>query len=104
MTFSLKARMTAEFVGTALLLAAVVGSGIMGDRLSGGNVAIALLANTIATGAALVALILTFGDGELFAFVERTDGGENLLHQKRRQAERGFVEQDELRPRHQRAS
>ena len=51
----------AEFVGTALLLAAVVGSGIMGDRLSGGNVAIALLANTIATGAALVALILTFG-------------------------------------------
>ena len=61
MRFSLKARMTAEFVGTALLLAAVVGSGIMGDRLSGGNVAIALLANTIATGAALVALILTFG-------------------------------------------
>jgi glycerol uptake facilitator-like aquaporin len=43
------------------LLAAVVGSGILGDRLSGGNVAIALLANTIATGAALVALILTFG-------------------------------------------
>jgi glycerol uptake facilitator-like aquaporin len=61
MRFSLKARMTAEFVGTALLLAAVVGSGIMGQRLSGGNVAIALLANTIATGAALVALILTFG-------------------------------------------
>jgi len=53
--------MTAEFVGTAFLLAAVVGSGIMGERLSGGNVAIALLANTIATGAALVALILTFG-------------------------------------------
>ena len=51
----------AEGVGTALLLAAVVGSGIMGDRLSSGNVAIALLANTIATGAALVALILTFG-------------------------------------------
>jgi glycerol uptake facilitator-like aquaporin len=44
-----------------LLLAAVVGSGIMGERLSGGNVAIALLANTLATGAALVALILTFG-------------------------------------------
>jgi glycerol uptake facilitator-like aquaporin len=61
MRFSLYARMTAEFVGTAFLLAAVVGSGIMGDRLSGGNVAIALLANTIATGAALVALILTFG-------------------------------------------
>ena len=51
----------AECVGTAMLLAAVVGSGIMGDRLSGGNVAIALLANTIATGAALVTLILTFG-------------------------------------------
>ena len=44
-----------------MLLAAVVGSGIMGERLAGGNVAIALLANTIATGAALVALILTFG-------------------------------------------
>ena len=44
-----------------MLLAAVVGSGIMGERLAGGNVAIALLANTVATGAALVALILTFG-------------------------------------------
>src|SRR5687767_6672942 len=54
-------RVAAEGVGTALLLAAVVGSGIMGERLSGGNVAIALLANTLATGAALVALILTFG-------------------------------------------
>ena len=53
--------MTAEAVGTALLLAGVVGSGIMGERLAGGNVAIALLANTIATGAMLVALILTFG-------------------------------------------
>ncbi len=51
----------AEFVGTALLLATVVGSGIMGERLAGGNVAIALLANALATGAALVALILTFG-------------------------------------------
>ena len=51
----------AEAVGTALLLAAVVGSGIMGERLAAGNVAIALLANTMATGAALVALILTFG-------------------------------------------
>jgi glycerol uptake facilitator-like aquaporin len=61
MRFSLLARMTAEFLGTAFLLAAVVGSGIMGDRLSAGNVAIALLANTIATGAALIALILTFG-------------------------------------------
>ena len=53
--------MVAEALGTALLLATVVGSGIMGERLAGGNVALALLANTIATGAALVALILTFG-------------------------------------------
>ena len=51
----------AEFVGTAFLLIAVVGSGIMGERLAGGNLAIALLANSLATGAALVALILTFG-------------------------------------------
>jgi glycerol uptake facilitator-like aquaporin len=61
MRFSLLARITAEFVGTAFLLMAVVGSGIMGEKLSGGNVAIALLANTLATGAALVALILCFG-------------------------------------------
>ena len=54
-------KLAAEFLGTAFLLAAVVGSGIMGERLSGGNVAIALLANSAATGAALVALILTFG-------------------------------------------
>ena len=54
-------RIAAETLGTAFLLAAVVGSGIMGERLSGGNVAIALLANTLATGAMLVALILTFG-------------------------------------------
>ena len=54
-------RVTAEAVGTCVLLAAVVGSGIMGERLAGGNVAVALLANTLATGAALVALILTFG-------------------------------------------
>ena len=54
-------RVVAEAVGTAFLLAAVVGSGIMGERLAGGNVAVALLANTLATGAALVALILTFG-------------------------------------------
>jgi glycerol uptake facilitator-like aquaporin len=53
--------LAAEFTGSALLLAAVVGSGIMGERLANGNVAIALLANTLATGAALVALILTFG-------------------------------------------
>jgi glycerol uptake facilitator-like aquaporin len=54
-------RLTAEGVGTALLLAGVVGSGIMGERLAGGNVALALLANTLATGAVLVALIVTFG-------------------------------------------
>jgi glycerol uptake facilitator-like aquaporin len=59
--FSLASRTTVEFLGTALLVAAVVGSGIMGERLAAGNVAIALLANTLATGAALVALILAFG-------------------------------------------
>ncbi len=53
--------MAAEALGTGLLLAAVVGSGIMGERLAGGNVAVALLANTLATGAMLVALILAFG-------------------------------------------
>lgn len=51
-----------ETVGTALLLVAVVGSGIMGERLAGGNVAIALLANSLATGAALGVLILIFGE------------------------------------------
>ncbi len=54
-------RVVAEFLGTAFLVAVVVGSGIMAERLSGGNMALALLANTMATGAALVALILTFG-------------------------------------------
>ena len=54
-------KLAAEGLGTALLLATVVGSGIMGERLSGGNVALALLANSLATGAALVALILAFG-------------------------------------------
>jgi glycerol uptake facilitator-like aquaporin len=61
MTPTLSRRIVSEFLGTGFLVAAVVGSGIMGERLAGGNVAIALLANTIATGAALVALILTFG-------------------------------------------
>ena len=61
MTATLPRRLAAEFIGTGFLVAAVVGSGIMGERLAGGNVAIALLANTIATGAALVALILAFG-------------------------------------------
>jgi len=58
---TLSRRLVAEALGTALLLAVVIGSGIMAERLSGGNVAIALLANTIATGAGLVALILMFG-------------------------------------------
>jgi glycerol uptake facilitator-like aquaporin len=61
MTTDLTRRTVAEGLGTALLLATVIGSGIMGERLSGGSVGLALLANTIATGAALVALILTFG-------------------------------------------
>jgi glycerol uptake facilitator-like aquaporin len=56
MTFA--RRLVSEGVGTALLLVVIIGSGIMGERLAGGNVAIALLANTIATGAGLVALIL----------------------------------------------
>jgi glycerol uptake facilitator-like aquaporin len=58
---NLARRTASEAIGTALLLAAVVGSGIMGERLAGGNEAIALLANTLATGAALVALIFGFG-------------------------------------------
>ncbi len=61
MKASLFKRAVAEFTGTMLLLAAVVGSGIMGERLAAGNIAIALLANTIATGAALIAIILAFG-------------------------------------------
>lgn len=60
MRSNLPRRVAAEFLGTAFLVAAVVGSGIMAERLAGGNVALALLANTIATGAALVALILAF--------------------------------------------
>jgi len=61
MKYSFIRRLAAELVGTAFLLMAVVGSGIMAERLSGGNVSLALLENTIATGAALIALILTFG-------------------------------------------
>lgn len=61
MTATLSRRITAEGIGTALLVGTVVGSGIMAERLSGGNVAIALLANTSATAGALVALIFTFG-------------------------------------------
>ena len=58
---SLPRRVTAEFVGTLFLVATVIGSGIMAERLAGANVPLALLANTIATGAILVALIFTFG-------------------------------------------
>ncbi len=59
--FSLSRRLLAEALGTALLLAIVIGSGIMGERLAGGNLAIALLGNTLATGAGLVVLITIFG-------------------------------------------
>lgn len=61
MRHNLARRAVAEFLGTAFLVAAIVGSGIMGERLAGGNVALALLCNTVATGAALVALILALG-------------------------------------------
>lgn len=77
----MKRRLAAECVGSALLLATVVGSGIMGEQLAGGNVAIALLANTLATGAVLIALILTFGpvSGAHFnpavSFADATQGG-----------------------------
>lgn len=59
--FNLPRRLAAEALGTALLVATVIGSGIMGEQLAGGNAAIALLGNTIATGAILVVLILIFG-------------------------------------------
>jgi glycerol uptake facilitator-like aquaporin len=61
MNGNLARRVTAEGVGTALLVATVVGSGIMAERLASGNAAVALLANTIATGAGLIAFILAFG-------------------------------------------
>jgi glycerol uptake facilitator-like aquaporin len=61
MTFNLRAKTAAEFFGTAFLVAAVIGSGIMGERLAGGNVGLALLANTLATGAILMALIISLG-------------------------------------------
>jgi glycerol uptake facilitator-like aquaporin len=81
---SLGQRAVSEATGTALLLAAVVGSGIMGDRLAGGNVAVALMANSVATGAALVALIMTFGSisGAHFnpavSFADASQGGLSL--------------------------
>ena len=61
MTFTLARRLTAEAVGTAMLLMVVIGSGIMAERLSGGNVALALLGNSLATGCGLAVLILVFG-------------------------------------------
>lgn len=61
LNISLPRRLTAEFLGSALLLAAVVGSGIMADKLSGGNTGVALLANSLATGAMLYVLITIFG-------------------------------------------
>ena len=73
-------RLVAETLGTALLLAVVVGSGIMGERLAGGNVAISLLANTVATGSGLFALITTFGPisgahfNPLVTIIERAEG------------------------------
>ena len=78
---SARRSLVAEFTGTALLAAAVVGSGIMGERLAGGNVAVALLANTLSTGAALLALILAFGpiSGAQFnpavSFADAWEGG-----------------------------
>ncbi len=59
---SMLKKLVAEFLGTAFLLAIVVGSGIMAQNLAGGNIALALLANAIATGAGLIALILMFGN------------------------------------------
>lgn len=58
---SLSRKLVAEALGTAFLLAIVIGSGIMGERLAGGNVAIALMGNTLSTGAGLMVLILVFG-------------------------------------------
>ncbi|MFK8032572.1 MAG: aquaporin [Hyphomicrobiales bacterium] len=61
MKFNISRRLCAEAIGTFFLLAAIVGSGIMGDKLSGGSVGLALLANALATGAALIVLITVFG-------------------------------------------
>jgi glycerol uptake facilitator-like aquaporin len=81
MSPDLARRAAAEALGTAFLLAVVIGSGIMGEHLAGGNVAIALLANTLATGAGLVALILTFGSisgahfNPVVSLADATQGG-----------------------------
>jgi glycerol uptake facilitator-like aquaporin len=61
MTISLPRRLAGEFIGTAFLLMAIIGSGIMAERLSGGNSALTLLGNSLAVGAILVCLIYTFG-------------------------------------------
>lgn len=68
---TLSRRIIAEVLGTAFLLAAVVGSGIMGERLAGGNTAIALLANTLATGATLATLILYSGRSQAAISIQR---------------------------------
>jgi glycerol uptake facilitator-like aquaporin len=68
---TLSRRIVAEGVGTAFLLATVVGSGIMGEKLAGGNIAIALLANTAATGAMLITLIFTFGQSRAHTSTRR---------------------------------
>ena len=86
MKFSVLQKLAAESLGAALLLAIVVGSGIMGESLAGGNDAIALLANTIATGAGLAVLIMIFGPvsgahfnpAVTFAFFLRKDIGPGL--------------------------
>jgi len=81
MKHTLPRRFVSELFGTLFLVAAVVGSGIMAERLSNGNVALALLANTIATGAALVALILAFGPvsgahlNPVVSFMDALEGG-----------------------------
>lgn len=86
MKSNLRARMTAEFLGTAFLVGAVVGSGIMAERLANGNAALALLANTVATGAALVALILAFGPisgahfNPVVSLVDAMEGGLSWSH------------------------
>lgn len=88
MNASLTRRFVVEALATAMLLAAVVGSGIMAERLAAGNLAIALLANTIATGAALVALILTFGPVSgahmnpvvTLSFITRENLGESIAY------------------------
>ena len=108
--FTLAQRVVAEGVGTALLLAAVVGSGIMGERLAGGNVAIALLANTIATGAALVALTLTFGaisGARRYRDQRQPDdidkrGGAKHRHRERERQRRAHPHQQRRQPQHHR--